>query len=53
MTDYMNQIKDAHTKNEDLKIIIDDAVVFYAFNNLESQFRLFLTILNFDTQQKV
>lgn len=48
----MSQIKDVQNKIEDLKILIDNAVVIYAFNNFDSQFCLYLTILNYKARQK-
>lgn len=35
-----------------MQILIDDAVVIYAFNNLDFQFCLYLTILNDEAQLK-
>lgn len=37
---------------EDLKILIDDAVVIYAFNNFNSQFCPYLTMLNHKAPKK-
>ncbi len=48
----MSQIKDPRSKIEDLKILIDDAIVIHALNNLDSQFRPYLTILNHEARQK-
>ena len=52
ITDYMSQIKDARSEIEDLKISMDDAIVIHALNNLDSQFRPYLTILNHEARQK-
>lgn len=49
----MSQIKDAQSKIKDLKILIDNSIVTYTLNNFNSQFRPYLTILNYKTKQKV
>ena len=48
----MGQIKNAQSKINDLKILMDNAIVIYALNNLDSQFCLYLTILNHEARQK-
>lgn len=48
----MNQIKDAKSKMDDLKILINNAIVIHSFNNLDSQFGPYLTILNHEVRQK-
>ncbi len=48
----MSQIEDARSEIENLKISMDNAIVIHALNNLDSQFRLYLTILNHEARQK-
>ncbi len=52
ITNYMSQIKDARSEIEDLKITMDNAVIIHALNNLDFQFRPYLTILNHEARQK-
>ena len=48
----MSYIKDASAKIEDLKISIFEAVVIHAFNNLDSPFWPYSTILSYNAREK-
>lgn len=48
----MSQIKDTSAINDNLKISIFEVIIFHSFNNIDSHFWPYLTILNHDAREK-